>query len=350
MNISKFQDSPNVKWVTYSSGGVKNYPGVIKTFMGRDAINIFLCNVDKLFKKAEKRVLLPAYTCTEVSDEFERHDYKIIYYDIDNFKIDQTEIEDILRDKNIDIFYFIRYFGMVQENMQSIVNKVKEKSADTLVMEDRAHYISDKKLLENIDAIIFSFRKVLPIPEGGGLYTAIKMHYEYKSFMLSNFLATAMVLKKIFIGHNPKFARSNMTPVANSQQPSTSIFAPSQFSRKVIENFDIEKNIELRRNLFSKWLGMIENSPLMPVFNALSKNDIPQGFPVYVKDAKTVHEKMLEKGVYLKRHWPLAEKFNKIAPKSHKLSNHVITLPIYEGINETDMVMIIEQLLKLEIV
>ena len=297
MNISKFQDSPNVNWFTYSSKKDKNYPSVIKTFMGRDAINIFLCSVDKLFKKEKKKVLLPAYTCTEVSDEFEKHDYEIIYYDIDNFKIDQTEIEDILKNNNIDIFYFIRYYGMVQESMQSIVNKVKENSIHTLVMEDRSHYISDKKLLENIDAIIFSFRKLLPIPEGGGLYTTMKMHYKYKSFMLSNLLAAAMVLKKIFIGHNPRFARSNMTAAVNLQQPSASNFAPSLFSKNVIENFNIEKNIELRRNLFSKWLKKIGNSSLIPVFDALNKDDIPQGFPVFVKDAKLVHERMKEKGV-----------------------------------------------------
>lgn len=343
MILSKFQDSPNVNWFVCSSKAGKNYPGVIKTFMGRDAINIFLCNVDSLFKK--KRVLLPAYTCTEVSNEFEKHDYEIIYYDINNFKIDQKEIEDILKNKNIDMFYFIRYYGIVQENMQSIVNIVKEKYTSALVMEDRAHYISDKKLLENIDAIIFSFRKLLPIPEGGGLYTSMKMEYKYKNFMLSNFLAVAMVLKKIFFGHNPRFARSNIETNTNFQQAYSSIFAPSLLSKNIIENFDIEKNIEFRRSLFLKWLEKIENSPLIPVFDILNKDDIPQGFPVFVKDAKMVHDRMKGKGVYLKRHWPLAEKFKKIAPKSYELSNRVITLPIYEGINEVDMDLIIKRLL-----
>ncbi len=349
MNISKFQDSPNVNWFAYSSKTDKNYPDVIKTFMGRDAINIFLYNVDNLFEKRKRCVLLPAYTCTEVLDEFEKYNYEIIYYEIDNFKINQIEIEEILINKNIDIFYFIHYFGMIDENIQSILNKVKEKSSSTLIMEDRAHYINDNKLLENVDAIIFSFRKLLPIPEGGGLYTTMKMDYTYRNFLVSNFLVLAIVLKKIIVGHNPKYSRSNITSSTNLKQPSTNIFSPSLFSKKVIENFDIEKNVKLRRDLFSKWLRKIENSPLEPVFYTLNNDDIPQGFPIFVKDAKVVYDKMNRKGIYLKRHWLLAEKFKKIAPKSYNLSSHVITLPIYDGIYDTDIDLIIKELLQLEI-
>jgi len=346
MIISKYQDSPNVNWIIRSKKTNKNYSNIIKTFMGRDAINIFLSNIDYLFKK--KTVLLPAYTCTEVSNEFEKHGYTIIYYDINNFKINKKEIEDILNHNNIDIFYLIHYYGIIQNKLQDIIDIVKRKSQDILIIEDRAHYISDRKLLNNTDAIIFSFRKLLPIPEGGGLYTRMKIEYKYRSAILSTFLAIAMILKKIIFGHNPKFSRSKMLVTDTLQPQSTNIFAPSIFSKKIIENFDIETNIKLRRILFYKWLTSIKRSPFMPVFESLNSNDIPQGFPIFVDDAKIVQDKMMRKGIYLKRHWPLDKKFEKIAPRSYELSKHVITLPIYEGINDTDIDFIIEQLLQIE--
>lgn len=346
MNISKFQDKPNVNWFSYSLKKNKNYSDVIKTFMGRDAINIFLCNSDKFFKRKEtKRVLLPAYTCTEVIDPFKEHGYEIIFYDIDNFKIDINEIDKILNNHKIDMFYFIHYFGIFHEGIQDVIDLVKSKSEKILIIEDRAHYLSEKKLLKNIDAMIFSFRKLLPIPEGGGLYTTMKMEYKYKNHLLSNFLPIVMILKRIIIGYNSKYTRSSISKMSTMKKPSNSIFASSLLSKRVIENFDIEKNTKFRRDLFRKWLEKIKKSSLVPVFEELKKDDIPQGFPIFVENAEKVHECMKKKGIYLKRHWPLAKELEVVAPISYKLSNRVITLPIYEGINETDMDMVIKQIL-----
>lgn len=349
MNISKFQDKPNVNWFSYSIKKNKNYSDVIKTFMGRDAINIFLFNCDKLFKKETKRVLLPAYTCTEVIDPFIEHGYEIVFYDIDNFRINIKEIDKILHNYKIDIFYFIHYFGIFHDGIQDVINLVKSKSENILIMEDRAHYLNEKKLLKNVDAIVYSFRKLLPIPEGGGLHTALKMKYEYKSHLLSNLLPIVMILKRIIIGYDPRFTRSGITKKSSRKKPTSSIFAPSLLSKRVIENYDIKKNTKFRRDLFRKWLEKTKKSSLVPVFEELNKDDIPQGFPIFINDARKTHEYMKKKGIYLKRHWPLAQEFEEVAPISYKLSNQVITLPIYEGINETDMDLIIKWLLAVPI-
>ncbi len=53
---------------------------------------------------------------------------------------------------------------------------------------------------------------------------------------------------------------------------------------------------------------------------------------------------MNEKGIYLKRHWPLDPELESIAPNAYTLSEQVITLPIYEGINEDDMDIILKAL------
>jgi len=331
----KFQDSPNVNWFKTKTKKEKNFPSVIKTFMGRDAINLLLFNI----KKESKKALLPAYTCTEVTDQFQKHGYEIVYYDLNFF-----EIEELPQTTDIDIFYFIRYFGMEAKNIKSAIKKVKRENPNISIIEDRAHYLSDKPLFKDVDAYIFSFRKLLPIPEGGGLLTDMKIDYNYKSKFISNFLAIAMVLKKRFIGHNPKFSRSK---IASENSLSNAIFAPSFLSNRVIENFDIDENIKLRRELFYLWLEKSKKHSIKPLFSKLQEDDIPQGFPIIVSDAKEVFVKMQKEEIYLKRHWVFDEKFKTIAPKSYKLSNEIITLPIYEGINEEDMDMIIDKILEL---
>ncbi len=330
----KFQDSPNTEWFKVKDRKDKNYKNVIKTFMGRDAINLLLYNIDT----KDKRVLLPAYTCSEVTDSFRAYGIDIIFYDQDNFKIETLELN------SIDIFYFIRYFGIEPEGIQNVIDRVKEKNPNSLIVEDRAHYLSDKKLLDGIDAYIFSFRKLLPIPEGGGLMTDMDINYRYKNIHISNILALAMVFKKRFLGANPKFSRSSVSIKSLKTNHTNYVLKPSFFTNRVIENFDIDKNIAIRRELFYLWLKKVERADIKPLFKELKEDDIPQGFPIVVENAKELYKKMIEKKIYLKRHWELNIEFKDIAPKSYILSTKLITLPIYEGIDESDMDTIIDKI------
>ncbi len=333
----KIQDSPNVNWFKFNKKKSKdeNFSDVIKTFMGRDALNIFLWNISN--QKKDLTALLPAYICSEVPDQFKRNNIKIINYDINSFQLSLEDIEPYLG-KNIDIFYFVHYFGIYQKNIQDIIKKLKEINPKIIIIEDRAHYLSDEYILDEIDAVIYSFRKLLPIPEGGGLYSKYKLFYKKKPRILSNVLVLLVLLKKKLFGHNPKFSRSNV--MKDIQKPSNELLLPSTFSEKVIKEYDIKENIQYRRKLFYEWKKAIENIDVKPVFNELEEKDIPQGFPIYVKDAEETFNRMLDKGIYLKRHWILSEGIKKFAPKSLELSKKVITLPIYENINNKDIELI----------
>ncbi len=338
---SKFQDSPNVNWFGFKKkkDSNPNFPEVLKTFMGRDALNIYLWNIKDPNKK--QKVLLPAYVCTEVSDQFKRNGIDIIYYDIKNFQIQVEDIKPYLEDE-IDIFYFVQYFGIYQKNLEEIISTVKEKNPKTIIIEDRAHYLTDDYIIDEIDAVIYSFRKLLPIPEGGGVYSRQKLIYRPKPRIISNILVLLVLLKKKIFGHNPKFSRSNV--MKDVQKPSNELLLPSTFSEKVINYYDLKEERKLRRELFNLYSILIKDAGIEPVFSELSEKDIPQGFPIYVENAEKVFNKMYDEGIYLKRHWVLPEKLKSIAPNSYAISEKVITLPIYENINKEDINFLIEKL------
>ncbi len=341
--ISKIQDSPNVNWFAFERKDEASFPNTIKTFMGRDALNIYLWNIQK--NKSGQTALLPAYTCNEVTDQFKKYGYDIIFYDMKNFHITLEDIMPHLRDKSIDVFYFIHYFGMVQNSMDTILEEIKKVSKETIVIEDRAHYLLDKPKYESVNAITYSFRKLMAIPEGGGLYAPGIVDYAYKPKIFSNLLVFVMLAKKIILGHNPKFSRSKV--MKDHGTPSKELMQPSTFSKNIIDNFDIEKHISLRRKLFYRWIDKLSSTSYAPVFDTLKSEDIPQGCPIYVQNAELVHTQMNEKGIYLKRHWPLDQELENIAPNAYILSEQVITLPIYEGINEDDMDTILKALQQL---
>jgi len=341
MMIYKYQDSPNVNWFKFKKKKnlTPNFPNVLKTFMGRDALNIFLWNIKDRFKI--QRALIPAYICPEVPQQFKRNNIDVIYYDIKNFLIDQKDIEPFLEMK-FDIFYFVHYFGIYQRYIQDIIKQIKERNPNVIIIEDRAHYLSDKLITDDVDAVIYSFRKLLPIPEGGGIYTKQKLFFRKRSRIYSNILATLIVLKKKFIGHNPKFSRENI--IQDSKKESNLLLLPSNLSQRVIDFYDLEWNINFRKELFNMWLEESIKFGIEPVFHNIGKYDIPQGFPIFVHNSKKVFTKMLEKGIYLKRHWELPEEIKSIAPNSYSISNKIITLPIYENINKADINFILSSL------
>ena len=321
----KIQDSPNPIWL---KGGKKNdhFNNVLKTFMGRDALNILLYNISK------KSVLLPAYICKEVTSEFIKYGYKIYYYDINcDFSIDIESIKKIIKDKGIEVFYYVVYFGFFGK-YNTIAQEIKSSIPNIFIIEDRAHYLSNKLDFVNSDAYIFSFRKLLPIVEGGGLATRINIEYNYKDRLLANVLPFAMFMKKILLGYSDKLTRNSIIKDEISQK----IRPISFISEQIIQKTDYEQEYSLRRELYKKWIGKLSSTGIKPLFMDISSQDIPLGCPIYVNDATKLQSQLAEKGYYLKRHWPLSDDLMLVAPNSVKMSNKIITLPIYKGINSKD--------------
>lgn len=323
MNLYKTQDRPYPKFI---ANGKKNeyFTDVIKTFMGRDALRIFLYNTKP------NKVLIPAYLCQEVINEFLRSKCEIHYYDINpDFSIDCKKITDTIKTNGIDLFYYLVYFG-IANNSNSISKKIKENCTDVIIVEDRAHFLSNKYDLNNCDAYVFSFRKLLPITEGGGILTNRPLEINFSGKLQSNILPILMYLKKKILGYNEKFNRTTLT----NDKFYPSIMPISKHSQNVIDRYDYSSEVGFRRDCYNLWIEKLKGSNIKPVFETIEDDDIPQGCPIYVEDSEKVQEYLCQKKYYLRRHWKLNEGMFKIAPISYSISTKIITLPIYKGINE----------------
>lgn len=322
MNLYKTQDRPYPKFI---ANGKKNeyFTNVIKTFMGRDALRVFLYNT------RPNKVLIPAYNCQEVINEFLRSNCEIHYYDInEDFSIDCEKIADTIKSKEIDLFYFLVYFGIANNN-NNIAKEIKQICPNVIIIEDRAQYLSNNYDTNNCDAYIFSFRKLLPITEGGGIYTNRTLEINFSGKLQSNILPILMYLKKKILGYNDKYNRTSLT----NDKFHNSVMPISIHSQNVIDRYDYRSEIEFRRDCYIQWVEVLKGSNIKPVFETIEDDDIPQGCPIYVKNSERVQEYLRQKKYYLRRHWKLDEKMLKIAPVSYSISNKIITLPIYKGIN-----------------
>jgi hypothetical protein len=332
----KIQDSPNPIWI---KRGEKNdyFENVTKTFMGRDALSVLLYNISKT------SVLLPAYVCKEVTSEFIRHGYKVHYYDInDDFSIDINLIKKKIIDEDIEVFYYVVYFGFFSI-CNSLAQQIKKEILSTFIIEDRAHYLSNQFDFENCDAYIFSFRKTLPIAEGGGVATQIKLHIEYKDNLLANILPFVMFVKKLVFGYSDKLTRSSII----KDDISESVKPISLLSNRIIQKTNYENEFFLRRYIYLKWIKKLINIGIEPLFLNIEAHDNPLGCPIRINDAATTQLELQKKGYYLKRHWPLSEELKSIAPNTFEMSKNIITLPIYKGITEKDQDEILSHIYKI---
>jgi len=335
MNLFYTQDKPNPIWWIAGKPN-KYFADVSKTFMGRDALNILLTNT------SAKRVLIPAYNCNEVILEFEKKNCEIFYYDIKpDFTIDADKILEQIKRHNIELFYHIIYFGF--EHLNNILNlKLKAACPQVIIIEDRAHYLSNQFNFSVCDAYLFSFRKLLPIAEGGGFISKHQYKFETSKPIQANILPVLMYLKKKILGYNDNFNRTALT----KNQKRERIMPMSYLSQRLVKRYDFEKEIEFRRQCFNLWILKLKMTSIRPVFQELAEADVPQGCPIFVDDANRVQAFMKNCNYYLRRHWKLKKELETQAPESYSISKRIITLPIYKGITEKIQDKVISNLIK----
>jgi len=219
---------------------------------------------------------------------------------------------------------------------------VKLAFPDVFIVEDRAHYLSNKYHFNFCDAYLFSFRKLLPIAEGGGFISKQKLDFQTVKAIQANILPVLMYFKKKMLGYNDSFNRTALT----KNRENKSVMPMSLLSKNLVEKYDYQKEIEFRRDCFNRWISKLDKTNIQPVFTKLEINDIPQGCPVYVSDSEHIQAFMKKQNYYLRRHWKIREELQSGAPESYYLSNRVITLPIYPTITEEIQNNVIDNLLK----
>ncbi len=320
--------------------GKKQFQNVTLTLRGREAISLALHHFG-LGK--QDTILLPGYLC-EIIDGPLINKFNIEYYDIEeDFSINTETIESILRSRKIKVLYIIHYFGFLHKNLNQLSDLCKKYGV--LLWEDHAHSALSKFSFEYADAMIFSFRKILPVPDGGGLWLMNSPVLKLGKIdnLYSDIISMLIVLKRSKLGMNSLF-RAKTRQIARASTASTfrdyKATEPkpvSHMSKKIIQNADVQSLFSIRRNIFMKWQDLLSRSRFSPVFSHLPDDVCPQGFPVRIQNSKEILPYFEDLNMFIKIHWPLSSAMKTQCPTAFNISNSIITLPIYPGISSADM-------------
>lgn len=329
-----------------------NFNDVLLTSRGRDAIQLA---IDFLQIKENDSVLLPALTCNTVSSVFSNN-CQTIFYDLnEDYSISVAVLEKFLKkNPEIKIIYVIHYFGFIHHNMPQISSLCKKYGV--ILIEDHAHSALSDYNEKLADIQIFSFRKLFPTADGGGIrvtHQEINNKFNFKQKIISNQKGLLIAFKRIaslysnglrssvgkLIKHdinrlNNGYTRIDPLPV-------------SRFGKGIISSSDINEISAERRKQYLMWKKMMKSTPFRPIFPVFYDKTVPFGFPIKLQNSKEIVDHFKEFNIFLKVNWSeLPPDTKDSCPVTHRLAETSITLPIYPGLKEKHMHFIKDELMK----
>ena len=314
-------------------GGVPQFPGLIGTFMGRDALTLA---VSFLGLTENDTVMLPLYTCKDVLKSFIKR-CRVIFYDIgSDLTIDPDELRAKLRGKDhVRMLLITNYFGFLQPYRKEIKKLCAE--SDICMIEDCAHSLLTEGSGDTGDFSTYSLRKILPLRDGGGLRINCNGEWpnpKYRHMLSSDTLSFLAWAKSLLNIRSETFSRARVVSHTTQAIPlptkDNSILPLSRFSRRRMKHISLAEVVKKRRDDFQFWQNVTDENPaLVPMFTNLPIGICPLGFVLRMKNREFLEARAREEGINLRVHWRLDATLGSECGTSHELSRELVTLPIY---------------------
>ncbi len=320
---------------------MSSFQQIIGTFMGRDAL---LFSILALKLETSDTVLLPAYLCGEVMKPFLGKTRIKFYHLGESLFIDPDEIRQKIDKNNIKVLLIINYFGFLQPFRKELKEICNNKGV--VIIEDCAHSFLTKGSGDTGDISIFSFRKILPVTDGGGLqFKGFKEEFKpnYYPEIISNTLSVMIMVKSFLNIRSDILSRAELSSFIKKRSSNTlaSKFAMNKtlpmsvFSKNKIPRISTNYIFEERRKNFNYWINLSkETSGIIPIFNFLPEGVCPLGFPIKVHNRDLHKTRLIKKGIYLEIHWHLPENIGNEFYECYQLSKQILTLPVTPSLSK----------------
>jgi dTDP-4-amino-4,6-dideoxygalactose transaminase len=326
---------------------------------------------------AGQRVLVPAFHCASLVDPIRRLGATPVFYRVGPDC--SPDFEDIRRriDAATRAIVAIHYFGFPQP-----LERFRELRAErgVYLIEDCAHVLAgegdSRPLGTTGDVSIFSWRKFLPLNDGGQLVVnnpalTVDIRWDARGplgrvkaikdvvdrilessprivgpYLSKVWRVPSVVRRHLMSKRAPKTGSgSTMAPTAGVEfdlgSPFTLVNLPmSTFSRFIVDRVDFASVIERRRANYRYLRQTIGSIPgVTPLFEDLPSGVCPLAFPFFVEDRKDFHLALRARGIpastwggVIHPDLPLHE-----FPDSRDLYERLVYLPVHQSLSLEEM-------------
>jgi hypothetical protein len=326
----------------FRRGTHRPLPDFIGTFMARDALSLAASYAEL---RPGDGVLLPAFACREVIKPFIGTS-RIRFYDIDpDLTVDPAEIERLLKQRPARIVLIINYFGFLQPHRHEIKRIAAARGA--ILIEDCAHSLLTEGSGVTGDLAVYSLRKIIPVPDGGGLRvnaSAPPPRPDYFPQLYSDVLSFLALTKSLIGFRSEALSRAGMATARGrlreatrqARRPRRHRTLPlSSLTSNGLSHVSLSRIADARRSDYLLWERVAPTSgSFTPIFRGLPPGVCPLGVPVIAADRPALRATLASVGIATKVHWDLLSLVPAEHVRSHDLAKHILTLPVYPELSE----------------
>lgn len=305
---------------------------------GRAALYAIL---DHIFQASPiKTIYLPNYLCSSVVETTRLFRTNIIFYPIlDNLKPDESFLQN--QDFNLSIIILINYFGCI--DLQSIIHNLKRNNTDLYIVEDNVQALHSMFTETEANFSFTSFRKQLPVPDGGWVKTKHEnfnsrqinkkntfVSYKIAGGLLKNYKYYKCIDDSVYLDLLNKGEK-----LINDNLYSTI----SDFTLDIISKLDLNSIAQKRTENALYLLSKLDKIGIKPLVE-IRKSFIPLFLPIMLKNRDQVKDILFQHSIFCPTHWPTdnISELNKL----NIMANSELSLVIDQRYDFKDMDMILK--------
>ena len=311
-----------------------------------------LFDIAKAMIGTEKTVLIPAYTCQTVITPFEEAGWHCEYYSITrDLRIDEQSVLTLI-DKHLPSLLVVHpYFGMdLNEEETALLTKIKDKGIDVVL--DLTQCLFSTKQYPFATFVVASYRKWMPIPDGGYLKNfskdAIILQPQSENKEFTDREIAAMYLRGQYFGNEEQRTKSISIRLSKAADAiAESNITPhrmSQVAYNLLNEHDVVVNQQKR---YANFFYLYEHVPKSERVTKVCKNinDVttaPLYFTIYVKDRPALQRVLAQDAIYAPVIWPVEDERVLVDDEVRSIYEHLLAIPCDQRYDETDMQRVVE--------
>lgn len=304
------------------------------------------------YGKSGGKVLIPAYTCQTVITPFEEAGWNCRFYPIKkDLRIDLRGLVESVAQYRPELLVVHPYYGM-DFNEEEIVVLSKIKGQGVAVILDLTQCIFSSKTYPFASFIVGSYRKWMPIPDGGYLLNLADSvtitQPEIENAEFTDREIAAMYLRGQYFDNGEQKTKDisiRLSKAADRQAEHN--ISPCRISRVSYNLFtkeDFGKNQKCRFDNYAFLFHNIrENEKITKVCcNLAEVTTAPLYFTLYVEERAVLQRLLAQDAIYAPVIWPVENEAVLINEEVRYIYDHILAIPCDQRYDESDMLRAVE--------
>jgi len=303
-----------------------------------------------------KKVLIPSYTCQTVITPFEEAGWQCAYYAVQrDLRIETNRLLRQIEEIQPSVLVVHPYYGMdLNETEQQTLDIIAQKGVKIVL--DLTQCLFSTKSYSFASFIVASYRKWMPIPDGGYLIDQLKANHihqpQNENSEFTNKEKDAMYLRGVYF--ETRVQRIKDISIRLSKAADHIVedhIAPhrmSQVAYNLMQAVDLEANQQKRiENYAFLHKQVVDSSRVKKVCQDINEiTTVPLYFPIYVKERQTIQRLLAENSIYAPVLWSVEDERVLVNEDVKYIYDHILVIPCDQRYDIKDMQRVVDVLNK----